>query len=160
MLRLPRIHCLPTGPLTKSDLIRNSEFCKINRIEYRRAQERDPDDISKAPLYESSTKIKRCLMRDYSRPVTVRIRSRGQVTIPRELREQMDLSPDTTLRMIRIGRTLVISPTPSKRAALARQVEASMKASAITLDDLLEELRSQRERYFDESYAEDKWEET
>ena len=99
-------------------------------------------------------------MRDYSRPVTVRIRSRGQVTIPRELREQMDLSPDTTLRMIRIGRTLVISPTPSKRAALARQVEASMKASAITLDDLLEELRSQRERYFDESYAEDKWEET
>ncbi len=99
-------------------------------------------------------------MRDYSRPVTVRIRARGQVTIPQELREQMDLSPDTTLRMIRIGRTLVISPTPSKRAALARQVEASMKTSAITLDDLLEELRTQRERYFDESYAGDKWEET
>jgi bifunctional DNA-binding transcriptional regulator/antitoxin component of YhaV-PrlF toxin-antitoxin module len=98
-------------------------------------------------------------MQDYSRPVTVRVRARGQVTIPQELREQMDLAPDATLRMIRIGRTLVISPTPSKRAALARQFQASMKASGVTLDDLLEELRTQRERYFDESYAGEQWEE-
>ena len=91
-------------------------------------------------------------MQTYDRPRIVRVRARGQLTIPRELCEQLELNRDTSVSIMRVGKTLVITPAPAKRAALARQFEASMKSEGITLDDLLADLRAQREQYVNEAY--------
>ena len=82
------------------------------------------------------------------------------MTIPRELREQLELDRDTILNILRVGKTLIIAPALSKRAALARQVEAAMKSEGITLDDLLADLRAQRQRYLREAYSESEWKNT
>jgi len=95
-------------------------------------------------------------MQTHDRPRTVRIRARGQLTIPRELRDQMDFNRDANVSVMRIGKTLVMTPAPSKRVALARQFEAEMKSEGLTLDELLANLRSQRENFTDEAYSADR----
>ena len=91
-------------------------------------------------------------MQTYQIPQAVKVRARGQLTIPRELRDQLELTRDATVTIMRVGKTLIITPEPSRRAALAKQFETSMKSAGITLDDLLDDLRAQRERYLDETY--------
>ena len=93
-------------------------------------------------------------METYDSPKTVKVRARGQLTIPRELRKQLELDRDSIRSILRVGKTLIIAPAPSKRVALARQVEAAMKSEGITLDDLLADLRAQRQRYLREAYPE------
>jgi bifunctional DNA-binding transcriptional regulator/antitoxin component of YhaV-PrlF toxin-antitoxin module len=85
-------------------------------------------------------------------PRIVKIRARGQLTIPQDIREELELDKEAVVSLIRVGKTLVITPKPLRRASLARQVEAEMKKE-ITLEDLLADLRAQRERYFDETYG-------
>lgn len=85
-------------------------------------------------------------------PRMVKIRARGQLTIPQDIREELDLDKDSIVSLLRVGKTLVITPKLLRRASLARQVEAEMKGS-ITLDDLLADLRAQRDQYFDETYG-------
>jgi bifunctional DNA-binding transcriptional regulator/antitoxin component of YhaV-PrlF toxin-antitoxin module len=93
-------------------------------------------------------------MEKATQPKTVRLRARGQLTIPREFREQLELGPDSAVSIARIGQTLVLAPASSKRAALARQVAAAMKTEGLSLEELLNELRSQRERYSHKAYPE------
>lgn len=85
-------------------------------------------------------------------PRVVTIRERGQLTIPQDIREELKLENNTVMTLFRVGKTLVITPKPMQRASLARQVEAELKGR-ITLEDLLADLRAQRERYFNETYG-------
>ena len=96
-------------------------------------------------------------METYESPRTAKIRARGQLTIPSVLRDQLNLSRDADVSIIRVGKTLIIGRAPSKRVALARQFEASMKSEGISLDELLADLRAQRKRYLDETYPGQEW---
>jgi bifunctional DNA-binding transcriptional regulator/antitoxin component of YhaV-PrlF toxin-antitoxin module len=85
-------------------------------------------------------------------PRITTIRARGQLTIPQDIREELKLEKDTVVSLFRVGKTLVITPKPLQRASLARQVQAEMKGR-MTLEDLLADLRVQREQYFNETYG-------
>ena len=85
----------------------------------------------------------------------VRVRSRGQLTIPQELREVLGLDEETGLNVFRVGRVLLMTPKRLQRGALASDVEREMKREGVTLEDLLKDLKDQRKRYLAETYPKD-----
>jgi bifunctional DNA-binding transcriptional regulator/antitoxin component of YhaV-PrlF toxin-antitoxin module len=88
-------------------------------------------------------------------PKLVRVRSRGQLTIPQDMREALSLDEDTGLNIFRVGKVLIMSPKRLQRASLAKEVEREMKRRGLTLKDLISDLRAQREKYLAEVYPED-----
>jgi AbrB family looped-hinge helix DNA binding protein len=90
-----------------------------------------------------------------SLPRAAKVRIRGQVTIPQDIREEMNLDEQSTVNIFRVGKVLLMTPKPLQRVSLAKKVGREMKREGLTLEDLLTDLRSQRKRYFDEAYAKD-----
>jgi bifunctional DNA-binding transcriptional regulator/antitoxin component of YhaV-PrlF toxin-antitoxin module len=88
-------------------------------------------------------------------PKLVRVRSRGQLTIPQDMREALSLDENTGLNIFRVGKVLIMSPKRLQRASLAKEVEREMKRRGLTLKDLISDLRVQREKYLAEAYPED-----
>jgi len=88
-------------------------------------------------------------------PKLVRVRSRGQLTIPQDMREALSLDEETGLNIFRVGKVLIMSPKRLQRASLAKEVEREMKRRGLTLKDLISDLRVQREKYLAEAYPED-----
>ncbi len=95
-------------------------------------------------------------MRDFATtPRIARVRPRGQITIPRDLREDMNLDQEATVNIFRVGRALLMSPKRLQRSSLARKVERDMKRQGLSLEDLLADLRAQRKRYLEEAGEKD-----
>ena len=85
----------------------------------------------------------------------VRIRSRGQLTLPQDLREALNLDEESGLNVFRVGKVLLMTPKRLQRALLASEVEREMKREGLTLEDLLKDLKGQRKRYLAETYPKD-----
>jgi AbrB family looped-hinge helix DNA binding protein len=95
-------------------------------------------------------------MRDFaSLPRVARVRIRGQITIPQDIREEMNLDEQATVNIFRVGKVLLMTPKRLQRASMARMVEREMKREKLSLEDLLADLRSQRKRYLEEAYTKD-----
>ena len=88
-------------------------------------------------------------------PKLVRVRSRGQLTIPQDMREALSLDESTGLNIFRVGKVLILSPKRLQRASLAKEVEREMKRQGLSLKDLISDRRVQREKYLAEAYSED-----
>jgi bifunctional DNA-binding transcriptional regulator/antitoxin component of YhaV-PrlF toxin-antitoxin module len=88
-------------------------------------------------------------------PKLVRVRSRGQLTIPQDMREALSLDERTGLNIFRVGKVLILSPKRLQRASLAKEVEREMKRQGLSLKDLISDLRVQRKKYLAEAYPED-----
>jgi len=85
----------------------------------------------------------------------VRIRSRGQLTLPQDLREALNLDEESGLNVFRVGKVLLMTPKRLQRVSLASEVEREMKREGLTLEDLLKDLKGQRKRYLAETYPKD-----
>jgi bifunctional DNA-binding transcriptional regulator/antitoxin component of YhaV-PrlF toxin-antitoxin module len=86
-------------------------------------------------------------MEEYGTPSRlIRMRSRGQITIPQELREALQINETMGLNVLRVGKALIMTPRRLERASLAREVEKELNKEGLSLEDLLRELRAQRER--------------
>jgi bifunctional DNA-binding transcriptional regulator/antitoxin component of YhaV-PrlF toxin-antitoxin module len=88
-------------------------------------------------------------------PRVARLRRRGQLTIPQDIRDALSLDEKTSLNIFRVGNALILTPKPLQRKSLARAAEREMKQGAVTLKDLIADLRIQRKRYYDESRRKD-----
>jgi len=83
----------------------------------------------------------------------VKLRERGQVTIPYEYRRDLGLGKEDVLNVLKIGDVLILVPRQLAGDTLSRKVETAMKKKGLTLDNLLSNLREQRKKYFKETYA-------
>ena len=88
-------------------------------------------------------------------PRSARVRIRGQITIPQDIREQMNLDEHATVNIFRVGKVLLMTPKRLERASLAKKVERELKREGMTLEDLLRDLKLQRKRYFEEAHSKD-----
>lgn len=86
-------------------------------------------------------------------PKPVKLWGRGQLTIPKDVRQALKLDDETQLSVFVIGRCLVLTPKKLLRASLAKDMEKAMKAKDLSLDDLLSDLRVERRRYHQEQYG-------
>lgn len=88
-------------------------------------------------------------------PKLIRMRSRGQITIPQELRQALKIDETMGLNVLRVGKVLIMTPKRLERAFLAREVEKELKKEGLSLEDLIADLKTQRERYASEALPRD-----
>jgi bifunctional DNA-binding transcriptional regulator/antitoxin component of YhaV-PrlF toxin-antitoxin module len=78
---------------------------------------------------------------------TVKVRGRGQLTIPASLRKDLNLDDDADLTVVKVGDVLLLTPRKLIGDSVAKKASRAMKQSGLKLDDLLADLNTQRERY-------------
>lgn len=83
----------------------------------------------------------------------VKIRERGQLTIPAELRKDLGLEENDALNMIKVGDAIVLTQKRLAGDALSQKIKKTMDKKGLTLDDLLKDLRDQRKRYTKEEHG-------
>lgn len=86
-------------------------------------------------------------------PKSVKLWGRGQLTIPKEVRQALKLDGENQLSVFVVGRCLVLTPKRLLGPSLAKDVEKAMKAKGLSLDDLLRDLKAERQRYNREQYG-------
>ncbi|OGW68909.1 MAG: hypothetical protein A3A88_01560 [Nitrospirae bacterium RIFCSPLOWO2_01_FULL_62_17] len=84
---------------------------------------------------------------------TVKVRGRGQLTIPASLRKDLNLDDDAALTIVKVGDVLLLTPRKLIGDAVAKKAARAMKQAGVKLDDLLADLGKQRERYTRERYG-------
>lgn len=84
---------------------------------------------------------------------TVKVRGRGQLTIPASLRKDLNLDDDAALTVVKVGDVLLLTPRKLIGDAVAKKASRAMKQAGVKLDDLLADLGKQRERYTRERYG-------
>lgn len=87
------------------------------------------------------------------RTYTVRIRQRGQMTLPRAVREALDARGDTILTLIQVGESLLLTPTRPRLPDLTQQFTAIMEEEGVSLADLLQGLADERQAIWRERQA-------
>ena len=86
-------------------------------------------------------------------PVVVQVRERGQLTIPAEIRRQMGIKEGDVFSLLNLGNTLVATRKRLVVPEIARAIESLMQEEGISLEELLEGLKGQREIYVKEKYG-------
>ena len=86
-------------------------------------------------------------------PKPVKLWGRGQLTIPKDIRQAMKLDQEGQLLVFVVGRCLVLTPKRLVGPSLAKEVVRSMKAKGLSLEDVLRDLKAERRRYNQEHYG-------
>jgi AbrB family looped-hinge helix DNA binding protein len=71
------------------------------------------------------------------RATSLAIRERGQVTLPKALRDALEIEAGDTVKAVQIGDAIVLTPQRLDLDALRREVQRLMKKHKVTADDLL-----------------------
>ncbi|MDX1417912.1 MAG: AbrB/MazE/SpoVT family DNA-binding domain-containing protein [Candidatus Promineifilaceae bacterium] len=79
--------------------------------------------------------------------VTIQMGKRGVMTMPKAWRETYSLQPGDHLTLLDLGGVFVLSPTYSQIDSLANQIASSLIEQGESLEDMLQALREERERY-------------
>jgi len=86
---------------------------------------------------------------------TVQVRQRGTLTLPAELREKYGIEPGDTFRLVDLDGIFVLTPMVPMVPELAREIERARIEAGLGIEELLANLRQQRERYYRENYVPD-----
>lgn len=86
---------------------------------------------------------------------TVRLRERGQITIPQTVRDKWaaEAADLDMLNLIEIGDAVFLSPKKVLLPELSKQFSALMDEEGISLADLLEGLAEERQAIYQEKYG-------
>lgn len=84
---------------------------------------------------------------------TIQVRQRGTLTLPAELRQRYRIQPGDTFRLVDIDGIFVLTPMAPLVPELAREIERARIEAGLSVEEMLKELRQQRERYVAEKYG-------
>jgi AbrB family looped-hinge helix DNA binding protein len=90
------------------------------------------------------------------KPYSAAIKSRGQVTIPKRIREAGAMEEGQRVTIIPIGDSLLVTPKKLNLEDARRELRKLLKSSGITLKDLIAGLDEARGRVYTESYGKKK----
>ena len=85
--------------------------------------------------------------------LTIQVRERGVVTLPAELREKYNIENGKIFRLVDLDGIFVFVPMVPMVPELANEIERIRLEAGLNIDELLDDLRKQRERYHKEKYA-------
>jgi bifunctional DNA-binding transcriptional regulator/antitoxin component of YhaV-PrlF toxin-antitoxin module len=91
---------------------------------------------------------------DNTKPYKSQIRERGQLTIPKKVREKGALYDGESVSIIPVGNSILVTPQKLGLEEARREIRKIMKDSGVTLEDLLEGLAQERKRLSEETYGE------
>lgn len=81
------------------------------------------------------------------------IKARGQLTIPKKIREMSHLEEGNVVTILPIGDSLIITPKRLELDEARRQLRKLVKASGLTVEELIEGLKEERTELFKETYG-------
>jgi len=85
--------------------------------------------------------------------LTVQVRQRGTITIPRVLRRKYQLGEGDVFTLVDLGEgSLLLKRGQSEVERLGDQVATILAEEGVALDDMLQALDEERERYYREHY--------
>jgi AbrB family looped-hinge helix DNA binding protein len=87
------------------------------------------------------------------KPLTTEIKARGQVTIPKKIRVTSHLEEGQVVSIIPVGDSVIITPKRLELEEARREIKKIVKASGLSLEDLLAGLEEEREKLYWETYG-------
>ena len=84
---------------------------------------------------------------------TAEIKSRGQLTIPKKIRTLGHLEEGQVVSLIPVGDSVIITPKRLELDEARREIRKLLKASGLSLEDLLSGLKEEREGLYREAYG-------
>jgi bifunctional DNA-binding transcriptional regulator/antitoxin component of YhaV-PrlF toxin-antitoxin module len=85
--------------------------------------------------------------------LTIQVRERGVITLPAELREKYNIENGKIFRLVDLDGIFVFVPMVPIVTELASEIERLRLEAGLSVDELLDDLRKQRERYTKEKYG-------
>lgn len=84
---------------------------------------------------------------------TVQVRQRGSLTLPVKVRERYKIKSGDTFNLLDFDGILILTPLAAMVPELAREIERARLEAGLTVEEMLKDLRRQRERYTTEKYG-------
>ncbi|MEK6725893.1 MAG: AbrB/MazE/SpoVT family DNA-binding domain-containing protein [Deltaproteobacteria bacterium] len=85
--------------------------------------------------------------------VTAEIKARGQLTIPKKIREASHLDEGETVSIIPVGDSIIVTPKRLELDEARRQLKKIIKDSGLSVADLLKGLEEERKTLYREKYG-------
>jgi len=84
----------------------------------------------------------------------IQLRSKGTFVLPKRLRQKYGFQPGDVFALVDLGDgAFVLTPQVSSLAALGDKVAGVMEEEGIALEEMLDSLEQERERYYREHYV-------
>jgi AbrB family looped-hinge helix DNA binding protein len=84
---------------------------------------------------------------------TTKIGEKGQLTVPKQFREELGLGAGSPFAVLRIGDGLLLLPEQLRFERLCEKIRTTLMAAGATPDSVLETLPAARQRVFDRLYG-------
>ncbi len=81
------------------------------------------------------------------------IKSRGQLTIPKKIRDMMHLDEGQTVSIIPVGDSVVLSAKRLELDEARRQIRRIMRQSGCSMDELMSGLHDERNNLYQDLYG-------
>jgi len=81
------------------------------------------------------------------------IKARGQLTIPKKIREMRHFEEGQVVTIIPIGDSLIVAPKRLELDEARREIRKVLKAANMTVEELLKDLKEDREGLYQETYG-------
>ncbi len=84
---------------------------------------------------------------------TTRIGEKGQVTVPKQFREDLGLEAGAPFAVLRLGDGLILLPEQQRFQQLCERVSSALSSAGLTTDAVLATLPQTRKRVFERHYG-------
>lgn len=88
-----------------------------------------------------------------SKAVIAEIKARGQLTIPKKIREISHLEEGNVVSILPVGDSIIITPRRLELDEARIQLKKLLKASGLTVEDLIEGTKEERKELYKETYG-------
>jgi len=88
--------------------------------------------------------------------ITGAIKARGQLTVPKKIRDMLKLEEGQAVTFLTIGDSVIISPKRLDLDEARRQIRRIVKESGLTEAAILSDLKREREALYREKYGKKK----
>ena len=85
--------------------------------------------------------------------VVIQVRNRGVITLPSDLREKYGIENGDMYRLVDLDGVFILTPMVPMIHELAREIEQARLEAGLSVEELLQGLREQRQRYSQEKYG-------
>lgn len=87
------------------------------------------------------------------KPVVAEIKSRGQLTIPKKIREASHFEEGEKISIIPVGNSIILTPKRLELDDARKQLRKILKDSGVSVEELLSGLKEEREHLYKERYG-------
>jgi AbrB family looped-hinge helix DNA binding protein len=84
---------------------------------------------------------------------TTKIGEKGQLTVPKQFREDLGIEPGAPFAVLRLGDGLILLPEQQRFERLCQQASDALTAAGLTSEDLLSTLPEARDRVYARHYG-------